>query len=121
MISDTLSWKSHIDMITLKLRQARFTVRGVKLFLSQDTLRMMYYANFHSIMTYGIIIWGNSSNVDRIFRLIKRIIRIIMGARTRHSCRELFNILKILPLTSQYIFSLALFVVNNKSLFIEFS
>jgi len=32
MISDTLSWKSHIDMITLKLSQACYTVRVVKLF-----------------------------------------------------------------------------------------
>jgi len=72
-------------------------------------------------MTYGIIFWGNSSHLDKIFRLKKRIIRIIMGDRTRESCTELFNILKTLPLTSQNIFSLALFVVNNKSLFMEFS
>ena len=38
-----------------------------------------------------------------------------MGARTRDSGRELFKILTILPLTSQYIFSLALSVVNNNS------
>ena len=37
-----------------------------------------------------------------------------MGARTRDCCREIF-----LLLTSQYVFSLALFVVNNKSLFME--
>ena len=109
-------------MITLKLSQACYTVRVVKLFLSQDTLKMIYYAYFHTIMTYGIIFWGNSSYFDKIFRLKKkRIIRIIMGARTRDSCRELFNILNILPLTSQYIFSFALFVVNNKGLFTEFS
>jgi hypothetical protein len=50
---------------------------------------------------------------------MKGIVRIIMGARTRDSCRELFKILQILPLTSQYIFSLALFVVNKKSLCME--
>jgi hypothetical protein len=42
-----------------------------------------------------------------------------MGVRTRGSCGELFKVLKILPVTSQYIFSLALFVVNNKSLYME--
>jgi hypothetical protein len=42
-----------------------------------------------------------------------------MEARPRDSCRELFKVLKILPLTSQYIFSLALFVDNNESLFKE--
>jgi hypothetical protein len=72
MISDTLSWKGHIDMITLKLSQACYTVRVVKLFLSQDTLKKIYYAYFHSIMTYGIIFWGNSSHLDKIFRLKKK-------------------------------------------------
>jgi hypothetical protein len=40
-----------------------------------------------------------------------------MGARFRDSCSELFKILKTLP--SQYIFSFAIFVVNNKGLFME--
>lgn len=44
-----------------------------------------------------------------------------MGARKRDLCRELFKSLKILPLTSQYIRTLALYAVNNKSVFMEYS
>jgi hypothetical protein len=44
-------------------------------------------------------------------------VRILMEARPRDSCREFFKILNILPLASQYILSLALFMVTNKSLF----
>jgi hypothetical protein len=33
------------------------------------------------------------------------------------SCRELFKSMKILPVYSQYIFSLLMYVVNNKHLF----
>jgi len=40
-----------------------------------------------------------------------------MGSRPRDSCRELFKHLRILPLQSQYIISLLIFVVNNKNLF----
>jgi hypothetical protein len=40
-----------------------------------------------------------------------------MGAGTRDSCTELFKILKVLPLRSQYILSLVHFVVNNKKHF----
>jgi len=40
----------------------------------------------------------------------------------KYPCGELCKIVKLLPLTSQYIFSLALFVVNKKkSLFVESS
>jgi hypothetical protein len=38
-------------------------------------------------------------------------------SRNRDSCRHLFKQLAILPLQSQYIFSLLLFVVKNKELF----
>jgi hypothetical protein len=37
-----------------------------------------------------------------------------MNAKTSDSCRELFKELKILPLHSQYIFSLSFLVENNK-------
>jgi hypothetical protein len=52
-----------------------------------------------------------------IFKLQKWMIRILMEARSRDSFRTFFKILKILPLASQYIFSVALFMVTNKSLF----
>jgi len=48
----------------------------------------------------------NSHYSSIIFRLQKRIIRIIVGIRGRDSCREHFKKLKILPLQSQYILSL---------------
>jgi len=52
-----------------------------------------------------------------VLKLQQRIIRIIMDATTRDSCREYFEKLNILPLQSRYIFSLVLFVINNKNQF----
>jgi hypothetical protein len=78
---------------------------------------MIYYSYFLNIMTYGLIFWGNSHYSNIIFRLQKRIIRIIVGTRGRDSCREHFKKLKILPLQSQYILSLLLFVVDNGDYF----
>ena len=42
----------------------------------------------------------------------------MMGYRNRVSCRSLFKRLEILPLASQYILLLMLFVVKNKHFFI---
>ena len=39
------------------------------------------------------------------------------GCGVRVSCRNLFKILQILPLTSQYMLSLLMFVVQNRNLF----
>jgi len=52
-----------------------------------------------------------------IFRIPKRIIRIMTKSNKRDTCRPLFKKLGILPLPSQYIFSLLLFIVTNKKLF----
>ena len=116
-LDNTLSWKTHIDTIIPKVHSASFVMRAVKSFLSQDSLMMVYYSYFHSIMTYGLIFWGNSHYSNIIFRLEKRIIRITVGIRGRDACREQFKKLKILSLQSQYIQSLLLFVINNRDYF----
>ena len=103
MLDNTLSWKTHIDTILPKLISASFALRVVKPFLSQDSLKMVYYSYFHSIMTYGLIFWGNSHHNNIIFRLQKRVVRITVAIRGRDSCREHFKKLRILSLQSQYI------------------
>jgi hypothetical protein len=83
----------------------------------QETVRMIYFSYFHSVMTYGIIYWGNYPRSIHIFRLQKMVIRIITNSRSRISYRELFKNLKILSLQSQHIFSLLLlFVVKNRTI-----
>jgi hypothetical protein len=117
-VDNTLSWKQHIDTITPKLNKACYIIRRSKLYLSNEALKLVYYAFFHSVMSYGLIFWGNSTQSKCVFKLQKRALRIIMGARNNVSCREFFNLLKILPLSPQYIYSLSLFVVNNRNLFL---
>ena len=119
ILENTLSWKTHIGNIVPKLSSATFTTRTVKPYLSLDSLKMIYYSYFHSIMTYRIIFWGNSYYSTTIFRLQNRTIRIIVEFGSRDSCREYFKKLKILPLQSQYILSLLLFVISNRNYFKE--
>jgi hypothetical protein len=85
--------------------------------MSPETLRMVYFAYVHSITSYGVIFGENQPYSEKIFKIQKRVIRIIKNARPRDSCRELFKKLEILPLCSQYIFSLSIFVIKNKHLF----
>jgi hypothetical protein len=68
-------------------------------------------------MSYGITFWGNQLYSDKIFKIQKRAIRIITNSRMRDPYRELFKKLEILPLYSQYIFSISMFVIKNKHLF----
>jgi len=70
-------------------------------------------------MSYEIIFWENSSHSSIIYRIQKKkAIRIMEGCGNRVSCRNLFKKLQILPLSSQYMLSLLMFVIQNKNLFL---
>jgi hypothetical protein len=69
-------------------------------------------------MEYGVISWGNSTGVDKVFKLQKRRVIIMAGVRSRCSHRGLFKKLDILPVPCQYIFSLMIFVVDNLGSFL---
>jgi hypothetical protein len=99
------------------MSSACYALRNIRHMVSLDILRMIYFAHIHSIVSYGIIFWGNSYYSNKIFILQKKIIRIIMNTKSRNSCRELFKNLEIMTLYSQYIYSILLFTVNNKYLF----
>ena len=58
IIDDSLSWKAHIDQMMSKLNTACFVIQTIQA-MSPETLRMVYFANIHSIISYGIIFWGN--------------------------------------------------------------
>jgi hypothetical protein len=116
-INDTLSWKPHFEYIIPKLSTACYAIRIMKPYMSQNNLMMIYFSYFHSVTNYGLLFWDNSSHSTKIFRLQKCIIRIIFGCKSRDSCRQPFKKIQILPLPSQYILTLLLFVVQNRNQF----
>ena len=116
-LDNSLSWRKHIEAIIPKLSIATFATRVVQPFLSLDSLKQIYYSYSRSVLTYGIIFSGNTPHSNVIFKMQKRTIRIMMGIRNRDSCREYFKGLKILPLQSQYLLSLLLFVAGNVDYF----
>ena len=89
----------------------------IQAMMSQENLRMFYFACVHSIMSYGIVFGGNQLHSEKIFKIEKRGIRIITNSRARHSFRELLKKLEILHLYSKYIFFPPKFVIKNKHLF----
>ena len=58
-IDETLSWKSHINQISLRLSSACYAIKVITPLMSEDTLKMIYYSYVHSIITYGKIFGGN--------------------------------------------------------------
>jgi hypothetical protein len=51
---DMLYWVRHIDQLLPKLSTAWYAVRVLKVFMTQETLVMVYCGYFHLIMYYGL-------------------------------------------------------------------
>jgi hypothetical protein len=66
-------------------------------------------------LRYGILFWGADNESIPIFKLQKRVIRIIGGVGTGTSCRQLFKDYKILTVTSLYVLEVICFIKKYKS------
>ena len=119
MINSRHSWQTHIDQMVPKLNTAAYAIRSLKQVVNLETLKIAYFAFAHSILSCSIIFWGISKHSNMIFKIQKRMIRIIMNVDSRNSCRSLFKQLGILPLQSQYIYSLMSLVSTNRELFVN--
>jgi hypothetical protein len=116
-LDNMLTWKEHIANLTTKLNKACFAIRAVKPYMSPKVLRSVYFTYFHSVMSYGIIFWGSSTLINNVFKIQKRVIRIIDNRFSQDSCRQLFKQYQSLTLPAQYILSLVMFVVKYKDSF----
>jgi len=92
-----MNWKNHVEQILPKLSAAYFSIRNIIHTLNPDILRMVYSAYFHSVFEYGITFWGNSTRAHQVFKLQKRVVRVMCAVGQRSSCRSLFRKLNILP------------------------
>jgi hypothetical protein len=111
-------WPTYrISLIFNIVSSSCYIMRSIRPFMSPNTLKTVYYSYFNAIMSYGLTFWGNSPHAIKVFRMQKRIVRIMIGCKNRVSCSNLFRRLEILPFISQYILSLMLFVIKNNFFF----
>jgi hypothetical protein len=96
-----------------KLSSVCYIMRRLVHILNLETLKVISFAYFHSLISYGIIFWGSSSSVHKIFVTQIGILRIILGLGPRCSCRRWFVKLSILTAPNLYIYSLIMFIYNN--------
>jgi len=61
-LEHTKAVHSIVKFILNKLHNACYAVRSVKPCTSKEALIMVYYAYFYSIMSCGLICWGNSAH-----------------------------------------------------------
>jgi hypothetical protein len=80
-INDSMNWRCHVESIIPKLSSACYTsiMRSIKPYMpiNTRTMKTVYYSCFNTIMSYGLFLWGNLPHSLKIFRMQKKIIRIV--------------------------------------------
>ena len=95
-INENLSWKSHIDKITVKISKSGGIINRLKHFLPTDILRTIYCSTVQSNLLYSLLSWGYDCN--RIAKSQKRIIRNICGQKYNAHTEPLFKKLDLLKI-----------------------
>ena len=71
-INDTINWKYHIEYVLPKLSVVCYAVRIIKPYMSLETLKIVYYSNFNSVIHYGLPLWGTSPHSKKKYLGCKR-------------------------------------------------
>lgn len=104
IFDNQLNWKAHIDRLAGKLSSACYAIKKIRELCGFDAAKAVYFAYFDSLMSYGLILWGTAAEVNRIFTLQKRAVRCVLNMKNTDTCRETFNKVGILTLTSAYVY-----------------
>ena len=86
--------QNHVEMVTNKLSKITEILNKLKFIYPQNILLTIYNSLFVSHINYGSLVWG--TNINRISKMQKRVIRIITHSHYIAHSEPLFKNLKLL-------------------------
>ncbi|XP_044747620.1 uncharacterized protein LOC123308825 isoform X1 [Coccinella septempunctata] len=120
MIESNLGWTLHCDALVSRLNSVIYTFKILRDQVDVDTLKTVYFANFQSLLAYGLIFWGGGSQEERVFIVQKKALRTMFRMSYRTSCRNIFKAQNIMTLPGLFIYRTLLFMHKNKNYFQDF-
>lgn len=111
-----LKWTPEIDSICRKLNNCYFSLFNIKKFMGFESALAYYFSNIFSTLRYNIIVWGKSTEFQRVFVVQKRIIRMLFGLEPRTSCRQIFISHRILTAPCIYLYFLLSYIHEKPGL-----
>jgi hypothetical protein len=114
-LDQKLSWHVHVESVCKRLSRIVYLLKHLKNYISKDYLKSVYFGLFQSVLTYGLILWGNSSSINNFLLLQKKAIRILTNSGFRDHCKPLFIQEHVLTVINLYIFHCMLHVKKHIS------
>ena len=91
-ITETLAWHAQIHSLCASLSKSYYImIKSMRNVTSTQMIWSTYFAYFQSRLRYGIMFWGGDGKSIKIFRLQKKVIRLITGVHKHESCTKLYK------------------------------
>ncbi len=112
IIDFKLCWAEHIHYIKSKISKGIGILCRARKVLKRSTLLSLYYCFIYPYFTYCIEVWGGACDnlLFPLFKLQKKILRIILSSSFRAHTAPLFVELEILQLHKVYIYCVTMFM-----------
>lgn len=110
-----LTWEPHIKYVSSKLSRVIHLLRSLSGVVPMKYLRTAYFSFFHSIISYGLILWGNASQINDVLLIQKKALRIITNSSYLEHCKPLFINQKIPTVINLYVYYVLIYTHKNLS------
>ncbi|CAH1995764.1 unnamed protein product [Acanthoscelides obtectus] len=68
---------THVFELLKRLNSIRYGFRVISRYLNNMSMKILYHANFESILKYGIMFWGRNRFIQKNFVVQKRAVRLL--------------------------------------------
>jgi hypothetical protein len=115
IIDCNLTWLPHIEFVCSRLSKVVFLLKSLSNNIPPHYLCQAYFAFFHSIISYGILLWGSSCHVHEVLLIQKKAVRIITKSNRLAHCKPLFIDTGILTVVNVYILHCLVNIKKNEN------
>ena len=115
LLDPNLNWSAHASSLAPKLNRAAGMLAKVRHFVTDHTLRNIYFGIFSSLLTYGSQVWGQFLNqhILRLTKIQNKAIRIINFANYQEDPTPLYKKSKILKFSDHVKLDNIIYVHNS--------
>ena len=118
-IDSNLTWKYHINYISGKIAKGIGIITKARRLLDKESLITLYYSFIYPYLCHCNHVWCNTFMLYliKMYKMQKKIVRIIAGVRPRAHSEPLFKKYEILNIVeiNNYLIGRFMYHVHNKS------
>ena len=97
-IDSKLNWREHLRLLATRLYSRISLLKKSKHLLDVHARKTLYFTQVHSILTYGLLIWGNMiscSAINKLQKLQDKAVQLIDSSKCLDGIYRIHKILKL--------------------------